>query len=108
MEVQALVRSHANHAHIYLNAVLSDGKNAVATRYSTDPDLIESLYINTGTKYFCDDDGVCHMLEQEGKTRAVLVSSEPLNDGAGWEAVPKNHMALISADRLIQIQPLTF
>jgi len=104
-DILALSRSYTDHAHLYLNMVLCDGKNAVATRFSTDPDLIDSLYINGGSRYLCDD-GICRMLDGNESTEAVLISSEPLNSDPGWQAVPKNHIALISSELNIDIRPL--
>jgi len=105
-EILEILHSHASEAFVLLNLVLTDGKNAVATRFSTDPNSIESLYINSGTHYHCDDDGVCHVLNKKGDAQAVLVSSEPLNSDQGWQAVPKNHMALISEDLQIDIRAI--
>jgi len=104
-EILDILKSHASNAYVYLNLVLADGKNAVATRFSTDPDKIESLYINSGAQYLCDD-GVCKVLDNDGEARAVLVSSEPLNSDSGWQSVPKNHMALISQDLQVDIRAI--
>lgn len=58
--IRELLAEHAPGSHAYLNLVLTDGRNAAASRFSTNPDYIDSLYINQGSGYRCDD-GVCYM-----------------------------------------------
>ncbi|HKL52246.1 MAG TPA: class II glutamine amidotransferase, partial [Wenzhouxiangellaceae bacterium] len=49
-----LLDEHAPDTHAYLNLVLTDGKNAAACRFSTNPDYIDSLYVNEGSRYRCE------------------------------------------------------
>jgi glutamine amidotransferase len=99
-EIHELIDEHAPGTHCYLNLLLSDGKHAAACRYSSDPNYVDSLYLNTGSAYRCDGDR-CWM-ESTGATRAILVSSEPLNADPGWMPVPRNHLALIDQDLKIE------
>ncbi len=101
-----LLDEHAPDTHAYLNLVLTDGKNAAACRFSTNPDYIDSLYVNEGSRYRCEED-VCYMTEPDGSTRAVLISSEPLNPGPRWNAIPRNHVALVSSDRSVSFRELS-
>ncbi|MDT8322264.1 MAG: class II glutamine amidotransferase [Xanthomonadales bacterium] len=103
--VLELLERHAPDTHAYLNLVLTDGQNAAACRFSTDPDYIDSLYLNQGSRYLCDD-GVCYMAEPNDTNRAVLISSEPLNEGPRWLPIERNHVALVSSDRSVSFREL--
>jgi len=103
--VRELIDAHAPGSHCYLNCVLTDGAHAVACRYSSDPDYIDSLYYNRGGNYRCDGDK-CWMEPATGDVRAILVSSEPLNKSTLWEPVPRNHMVLIDRDLGLELQPI--
>ena len=74
----------------YLNVAIADGQNAVASRFSNDPEFVpETLYYYTGQLYeACAQD-------QLG-TEAVLVSSERLTEDSGWQSVPPNHLVVLS------------
>jgi glutamine amidotransferase len=96
-DLHALIDEHAPGTHTYLNFVLADGQHAVACRYSSDPNYIDSLYVNAGSAYMCDGQR-CWMEPEASDARAILVSSEPLNPGPRWQPVPRNHMALIDQD----------
>jgi len=101
-----LLNDHAPGTHAYLNMVLTDGENAAACRFSTNPEYIDSLYVNQGSRYRCDGD-VCWMAEPDDSSRAVLISSEPLNKGPRWNAIPRNHVALVSSDRSVSFRELS-
>jgi len=103
--IELVVRLAPGHT-ILLNAVLTDGRETVACRYTTGaPERANSLYLHRGRRYVCED-GVCRMLEPgEGET-ALLVSSEPLSRDPGWEAVPVNHLVRIPADLRTTIEPV--
>jgi len=103
--IVALLERHAPGTHAYLNLVLADGHNAATCRFSTDPNYIDSLYVNQGSGYRCED-GACYMDEPEASARAVLISSEPLNQGPGWKPIERNHVALVSSDCSVSFRPL--
>jgi len=77
----------------YLNVAVADGHSAVISRYSNDPQHApETLYYFRGQLYEqceADDEG----------SEAVLVSSEKLSEQPGWEAVPPNHLVVVSRNR---------
>lgn len=105
-EVTALIDTHAPGTHAYLNLVLTDGRHAAACRFSTDPAYIDSLYLNQGGRYHCED-GMCFMAEASEAERAVLVSSEPLNEGPSWQAIERNHITLIDDGPRVRTRPLS-
>lgn len=84
----------------YLNLAISDGRHAVAARCTTDPrERADTLYVHSGRRYVCEG-GVCRMIEPgEGVGRTLIISSEPLSDDSGWEAVPVNHLVIVGEDR---------
>ncbi|MBM75942.1 MAG: class II glutamine amidotransferase [Proteobacteria bacterium] len=89
-----------------LNLCVSDGMDAVVTRFCSDDSVkANSLYWHEGSEYTCTD-GVCHMRNPDVDNGAVIVASEPLSKDEGWELVPNNHLVLITKDvelRAIQI-----
>ncbi|MEZ4333716.1 MAG: class II glutamine amidotransferase [Myxococcota bacterium] len=87
--VVEIVEKHGQNEPCYLNCALSDGQNAVVTRYSNDPDAPpESLYYYSG--------GIYPSLEGR-VARSVLVSSERLTADPAWREIPPNHMVIIRA-----------
>ena len=95
--VKSLMLEHAPGHHCYLNLVLTNGQEAVVSRYTSDrDDKASSLYINQGRRYVCED-GVCSMLS-DNNDNAVIVSSEPLSADDSWQEVPVNHMLLINSN----------
>lgn len=105
--ILGLIGQHAPGEHVYLNCVVTDGRVAVACRFTTDdPANADSLYTNRGRRYVCEG-GVCRMLdpgEQNGS--AVMISSEPLSGDSGWETVPVNHLVRLEADLTMATEPL--
>ena len=74
----------------YLNVAVSDGVNAVISRYTNDSEYLpETLYYYTGHLYeSCEQD-------QLGSD-AVVVSSERLTEDNNWQPVPPNHLIILS------------
>lgn len=104
--VTDLVRRFAPGSAVYLNAVFTDGREALACRYTNaEPDRANTLYLHRGRRYVCHD-GRCRMLEPGTGDAALLVSSEPLSLDAGWEPVPVNHLVRIPADLRLVIEPV--
>ncbi len=104
-DLRALIAEHAPGQHCYLNLVLADGVHAAACRYSTDPDYIDSLYISAGSRYVCQGDA-CWMEPQGGDRRAIVISSEPLNESPRWVEVQRNHLVLIGRDLSVHTQAI--
>jgi ergothioneine biosynthesis protein EgtC len=97
-EVEAMKRAHKIKDGTYLNAIVTDGQNLVATRFVTTDEEPLTLYFSEGSRYVCED-GVCRMIKAAPGEHAVLVVSEKLtslrND---WKKVPANHMILVSPE----------
>lgn len=99
--VRELTATFAPHELTYLNAVLTDGDSAVVCRYTDDdPDRAESLYLNQGRRFVCED-GICHMLEPGEGGGTLLVASEPLSTEPGWEMIEPNTALLIQDGEVI-------
>jgi len=105
-EALDLVERYAPDKNSYLNVVLTNGKVAVASRFTTEADYEgESLYWNSGKRYVCEE-GLCRMVTPDPAGSAVIVSSERLSEDPGWEAVPRNHLLLVGPDRTTWLEPL--
>lgn len=103
--VLGLASEYADGEDSHLNLAVTDGHRAVVTRFTTRARSEgESLYVNRGERYVCEE-GVCRMLPSREGT-AVLVCSEPLSEDAGWEAVPRNSIACIDRSGPVEVQPL--
>ncbi len=91
----------------YLNLAVTDGRRAVASRFTTGaPSEAASLYVHAGTRYVCED-GICHMVSPDVGQGAVLVCSEPLSEDVGWERVPSTHLVLVREDRSVSLRACT-
>lgn len=100
----ALSRSVGDEEYSYLNVAVTNGRSAVACRYTNDrPNHADSLYLHTGRKYVCRD-GVCQMIAPEAGQGTVIVSSEPLSEDPGWQKMPVNHLVLIHPDRTTELR----
>lgn len=90
----------------YFNVVVSNGKEAIACRATTDlPERAESLHVHTGGIYRVVA-GVCRMVAPTDGKGAVIVSSEELSDDPGWRKVPPNHLLSIAHDGTVTDTPL--
>lgn len=102
--LMALSREHGGGEPSYLNMLVCDGERAVAVRFTSDaPSEAESLYLHRGRKYVCED-GVCMMIDPDDDHGAVIVSSERLSDGPGWEPIPVNHLVVIDRRRVAHVR----
>lgn len=89
--VVALVAEHGDGEPSYLNCALSDGHDAVVSRFSSAPgETPESLYYYAGAMYPSIDGRVA---------RSVVVSSERLTEDPAWREIPPNHMIRLRAGR---------
>jgi predicted glutamine amidotransferase len=99
-KVIALIHEYGGDENSYMNMVLTDGHLAVAVRFTTDdPDYADSLYLNLGKKYVCED-GVCQMKDSGIHEKSVVISSEPLSTDPGWEKVAVNSMVLVEEGKI--------
>jgi glutamine amidotransferase len=88
-----------------LNVAMSNGKDAVVSRYCLESEACDSLYIHQGKRYVCREDR-CEMVDPVHGRGAVVVASEPLSSDPGWEAIEPNHLVLVAADQTVRSQPL--
>ncbi len=103
-----LIDEHAPGAHSYLNFVVTDGRLALAVRFTTDVvEHADSLYINIGKSYHCED-GVCHMTEPGESKKSVIISSEPLSKDPGWEKIPVNSMILVNEGKVLDRMDINY
>lgn len=87
----------------YLNIAVSNGRSSVACRFTTDaPQDAASLHLHTGRRYVCEG-GACRMVDPEGSTKAILISSEPLSSDPGWQNIPPNHAVILHEDQTTRL-----
>ena len=87
-----------------LNLVVSDGKKLVATRYISEGENSNSLYLLRGESFSCHD-GICKMEKGEGMS---LIASEPLDQSSSWEKIPNNHYVMIEQNKTFEIKKMEF
>ena len=89
-----------------VNAVLCNGKEAVACRYTTALDQpAESLYLHTGAIYNCRS-GKPKLIEAREQEQSVIIASEPLTREPTWQAVPNNSIVTVDAGRAVSVRPI--
>ena len=89
-----LVREHGGGASSYLNCAVSDGDNAVVSRFTDDEKHPpESLYYFLGDLYPRAE--IDQTSEKGVDERAVIVSSERLTADPAWEPLPPNFMTVL-------------
>ena len=92
--VVSLVAIHGDSAPSYMNCALSDGENAVVSRYTDDSaDSPESLYYFHGALYPAIAEAAQH--DKTLGRHPVIVSSERLTGDSGWMPIPDNYMVLV-------------
>lgn len=92
MRVVEIVAKHGGKEPSYLNCALSDGQNAVVSRFTDDPhEAPETLYYYCGSGIYPSVDGRA--------SKTVLVSSERLTQDPAWRVIPANHMVIVRAGR---------
>jgi predicted glutamine amidotransferase len=90
-----LVRSSGAVGESYLNVAISDGEQAVVSRFTDAADGVpESLYYVARQIY--RDVGPS---AKRGGTRAIVVSSERLTTHDGWTPVPPGQIIILRRDR---------
>jgi predicted glutamine amidotransferase len=78
----------------YLNFAVSDGENAVVSRFcSAAGEEPESLYMYRGTYPLGNSTGATETQDAGGL--ATLISSECLSSDDGWTAIPANHLVIL-------------
>ena len=94
-----IVKQYGDNVPSYLNVAISDGNNAVISRFSNDPEHPpESLY------YYCGDLYEPYETDLQ-KDNEIVVSSEKLTEDQSWQSVPPNHMIILSRGQLPLLVP---
>jgi predicted glutamine amidotransferase len=90
------------------NLVLTNGKELIATRYSTKPDeQTRSLHIAGNAECYICEEGFLRVRNSKSKDRAVVISSEALSSNKDiWKEVPENHFIMVEEDLSVTIKPL--
>ncbi len=103
--LSVLVRKGVN-GPSYINAVLSDGRESVACRYTNARDQqAPSLHLHTGRLYTCRS-GKPELVEAHEDEHSVIISSEPLTGDASWQVVPNNSIVTIDSKRSVSVRPI--
>jgi glutamine amidotransferase len=92
--VTDLVAQYGGAEPSYLNCALSDGENAVVSRFTDSKEYPpESLYYFVGDLYPKAE--IDETKEPGADTPALIVSSERLTDDPDWHKIPDNHMVIL-------------
>jgi glutamine amidotransferase len=99
--------AHLSSPSLY-NLVLTNGKELIATRYSTQPEKdTRSLHIASNAECYTCDEGYLRFRASDAKDYSVLIASEVLSSNTEfWEDVPENHSITVNEELLVKIQPL--
>jgi predicted glutamine amidotransferase len=106
LEVEDMRESAGIEDDSELNLAVSDGRNAVVSRYKSDvPRRAPSLYYHTGRRYECEG-GLGVMVDPDGGRGAAIVSSERLSEDPGWDRVPTGHIVVVREDTTVDVRPI--
>jgi glutamine amidotransferase len=107
-EVEALKRQHKIKEATYLNAIVTDGRYMIGTRFiSTGDEEPLTLYVSEGSRYVCEE-GVCRMVSAAPGEHAVLIVSEKLTSlRSDWKKIPDNHFVIVDESDKVSFAPVT-
>lgn len=101
--LEVLVRESGETASSYLNLAVTDGRNAVVSRFACSGRAdAATLHYSAGSRYECHE-GVCRMHSVKPGEHAVIVSSEPLSGDKSWQEVPIGDVVTIDEHRNVQV-----
>jgi predicted glutamine amidotransferase len=102
--VTTLVREHGGGEPSFLNCALSDGDNAVVSRFTDSAEHPpESLYYFVGDLY---PRAELEETEERGAdTPALIVSSERLTPDPEWVKIPDNHLVVLRRHLPPEVRP---
>jgi len=103
--VETLRREMAPDRPALLNLVACDGERAVVTRWSSGHVPANSLYFSSGRMYVCDR-GFCRMEDEGAAHTAVIIASEPLDEGDRWTGVEPGHILLVTPELKVSTRPI--
>lgn len=105
--VVELWKASGTRDHIYLNGLVTDGRDALACRFTTDkPTRADTLYRHLGKRYRCRD-GTAELVPCPDDRTSVLVSSEPLTPDEEWQSVTVGDLILISPDQTVRSRQIS-
>ncbi len=105
-EVEELRREAGAEQDSQLNLAVSDGRAAVASRFSSSgPATAPSLYVHSGSRFVSLDDTYC-MLDPAAGRGAVIIASERLSGDPHWQRVPANHLVVVRDDLTVELRGL--
>jgi glutamine amidotransferase len=86
------------------NMVLTNGKQLIATRYSTQPERdSRTMHIAKDVVFHTDDKGKLILAQSNRTQPSVLISSEVLTEErTHWDIVPENHCIMVDEDLNVQ------
>lgn len=92
----------------FINIALADGKNTVALRYTTHPELIaRTLYYSAGSAFKVKNGEYRMQPAINHKNEAIIIASEKLTGYQGeWQHVPVNHVLTVNSHLSIQLKAL--
>lgn len=103
--VETLRRELTPDAPSRLNLVACDGERAVVTRFASEGEPSNTLYFSSGRSYVCED-GICRMDDKPAARSAVIVASEPLDEGDHWTRVEPGHVVLVTPELDVSTRPM--
>jgi ergothioneine biosynthesis protein EgtC len=105
--IERVIRTVAEHGDAepsYLNCAVSDGDNAIISRFTTDAVAApETLYYFVGQLY---PGAPVHRDRGAPDAQPTIVSSERLTEDAGWQVIPPNHLVLAARGRAPELRSL--
>ncbi len=105
-EVEELRRDAGVKEASHLNLAVSDGRAAVASRFSSgEPGTAPSLYTHSGSRFVSMNDSYC-MLDPASGQGAVIISSERLSGDPNWQRVKPNHLVVVREDLTVELRAL--
>ena len=90
------------------NMVLTNGKEMIATRYSTQPERdTRTMHLASNITFSTKPDGNMVLVPAENHARSILISSEVLTEDRDyWEVVPENHCVMVNEALDVMVEPL--
>ena len=107
-EIEEMKKEEKMDSPSLYNLVLTNGKELIATRYSTRPEMeTRSLHIASNTEFYTSEDGFLVCKPLKGNENSVLISSEILTENKeSWKEVPENHFIMVEEDLSVKMKPL--
>jgi len=100
--LKSLVAPYLDHHECTLNIGITNGKEVVASRFTTSKNLLTLYYCPKVTMSHCPTDD-CEEVMKHG----AMLASEPLgHDRSNWREIPRNNIIQIFKDQSVVFHPL--